>query len=319
LTIGLVDTDPVYGLRAVPVPATVPRIAPDDSVQMACLRAPLEHQAMILLGRLACLRLAEITSLHTEHREGDLLRVTGNGEKQRMVPIHEQLMVVRLKLEREQGPGFYLPGRTTGHLHSATVASKIRRWTGYNPHSLRHAGATVAYESSRDLRAVQMMLGHSSLLTMQRYLHVGMDAVRMAAAGTMLGRPVARPVFPPGIAQRREARRRRARGVGCVAAHGDAGHGGDSGQLAAAPLEALHRVDGPAGRGVDPRRERGRPIRAFVFRGGGVRVVGGPPGRVAAVNVAAVAAELLADGHRRGLGRERLRLNNAVRLSGASC
>jgi integrase/recombinase XerC len=195
-TMGLIDSDPAYLLRSVPIPATVPRIAPDDAVQMACLRAPLEHQAMILLGRLACLRLAEITSLHTKHREGDLLRVTGKGEKQRMVPINQQLMVVLLKLEREQGPGFYFPGRTTGHLHNATVASKIRQWTGYNPHSLRHAGATAAYESSRDLRAVQMLLGHSSLATTQRYLHVGMDAVRMAAAGTMLGRPVARPSFP---------------------------------------------------------------------------------------------------------------------------
>jgi integrase/recombinase XerC len=194
-SMGLVGVDPAYGLRPVQVPATVPRIAPDDAVQMACLRAPLEHQAMILLGRLACLRLAEITSLHTRHREGDLLRVTGKGEKQRMVPVNEQLMVVLLALEREQGPGFYFPGRTTGYLHPTTVATKIRQWTGYNPHSLRHAGATAAYEASRDLRAVQMLLGHSSLATTQRYLHVGMDAVRMAAAGTMLGRPVARPSF----------------------------------------------------------------------------------------------------------------------------
>lgn len=62
----------------------------------------------------------------------------------------------------------------------------ITRHLGVNPHSLRHAGATAAYRATRDLRAVQMLLGHSSLATTQRYLHPSLDDVRRAAAATAI-------------------------------------------------------------------------------------------------------------------------------------
>lgn len=171
-------------LPTIRIPATIPRIAPDDAVQYGLLTAPPDERAMILLGRLACLRLSEITSLHMRHREHDLLRVTGKGEKQRLVPINDQLMDALLDLENTQPRGYYLPGRYGGHQHISTVGKKITLRTGSNPHALRHAGATAAFNATHDLRSVQLMLGHSSLATTQRYLHVGMDAVRAAAAGT---------------------------------------------------------------------------------------------------------------------------------------
>ncbi|MFP7833153.1 tyrosine-type recombinase/integrase [Marisediminicola sp. LYQ134] len=200
---GRISTNPAAALRSVRVPATVPRIAKDDVVQLALLTAPVDEQAMILLGRLACLRLSEITHLHTKHREGDTLRVTGKGEKQRLVPINDHLMGVLLTLERQQGVGYYFPGRYGGAQHVSTIGRKITTRTGTNPHSLRHAGATAAYRSTNDLRAVQLLLGHSSLATTQRYLHVGMDAVRRAAEGTAFVSAIANPhdvdrIFRPG-------------------------------------------------------------------------------------------------------------------------
>jgi integrase len=151
--------------------------------------------AMIMLARFACLRLTELTTLRTDHREGDLLRITGKGEKQRLVPINDDLMHALLTLERMQGEGFYFPGRWGGSMHPQSVNKIITRHLGTNPHSLRHAGATAAYIANPDLEALRLFLGHSSVATTQRYLHVGMDAVRRVAASTAFVYPVASPHF----------------------------------------------------------------------------------------------------------------------------
>lgn len=195
---GRIDLDPSVWLDPISIPRLIPRLAPDDDIQVALIGAPDDETAMILLGRLACLRLTEITTLHSRHRENDLLRVTGKGSKQRMVPINDDLMPVLLRLEATNGGGYYFPGRTREHMHPQSVNKIITRRTGWNPHSLRHAGATAAYRATKDLRAVQELLGHASLATTQRYLHVGLDEVRAAAQGTSMRR-VTSPHFPAWV------------------------------------------------------------------------------------------------------------------------
>jgi integrase/recombinase XerC len=190
---GLRIDNPAADLDGIPVPRVMPRLAPDDQVQLALITATTEQTAMILLGRLACLRLTELTTLHMRHREGDVLRVTGKGDKQRMVPIADDLLPILLTLERQQGHGFYFPGRWGGSMHPQSVNKIITRVTGTNPHSLRHAGATAAYRSTRNLRAVQELLGHASLATTQRYLHTSLEEVREAAQGTRFLEPVRHP------------------------------------------------------------------------------------------------------------------------------
>lgn len=193
---GYTTTDPSLILDPVRVPRIIPRLAPDDEIQMSLICAPPDETAMVLLGRLACLRLTEITTLHTTHRERDLLRVTGKGGKQRMVPINDDLMPALLTLERQNAGGYYFPGRYGGSMHPQSVNKIITRRTGWNPHSLRHAGATAAYRATRDLRAVQELLGHASLATTERYLHVGLDEVRAAAQGTAMVSGIRSPHFP---------------------------------------------------------------------------------------------------------------------------
>ena len=90
-------------------------------------------------------------------------------------------------LERDLDGVLAFPGRFGGHMHPQSLNKVITRVTGCNPHSLRHAAATAAYEGTHDLRAVQEFLGHSSLETTQRYLHVRADQIRAAASATSLG------------------------------------------------------------------------------------------------------------------------------------
>ena len=182
--------DPTEDVEAVRVPVRVPRIAPDDKIIRALERATAPERAMIMLARYACLRLTELTTLHTRNRESDMLRIRGKGDKERIVAINDDLAAALNTLERSQGAGYYFPGLNGPHMHPQSVHKIITRITGCNPHSLRHAGATAAYTATRDLRAVQDMLGHASLATTQRYLHLDMDARRRVAAATTIALPI---------------------------------------------------------------------------------------------------------------------------------
>ena len=183
---GIRSTDPTLEVRSIRVPVRVPRIAPDDEIERAIEKASPRDRAMVMLARYAGLRLSEITRLHTDDREGDMLRVLGKGDKERIVGANEPLMFALHALERTQGRGFYFPGLRDQHMHPMSVNKIITRVTGWNPHSLRHACATAAYNATRDLRGVQEMLGHASLATTQRYLHLDVEARRAIAAATVI-------------------------------------------------------------------------------------------------------------------------------------
>jgi site-specific recombinase XerC len=186
---GLTPTNPAKPLKPIRIPRTISRIAPDSALQAALITASLHERAMILLARYGCLRLSELTYLRTTDRRGDILHIHGKGGKDRLVPTNEDLMRALLQIEREQGRGPYFPGRYGGTMHPTSVGKIMSRVTGWNPHSLRHAGATAAYEATNDLRAVQELLGHASLATTERYLHTSLDRVRAAVAGaTMIPR-----------------------------------------------------------------------------------------------------------------------------------
>jgi integrase/recombinase XerC len=95
-----------------------------------------------------------------------------------MVPVGPRL---RAELEDRPG-GFLFPGRFAGHVHPATVQKQVKRASGTAPHALRHRFATRAYAGTRDLFAVQQLLGHASPETTQVYVAVAGDALVAAVA-----------------------------------------------------------------------------------------------------------------------------------------
>ncbi|WP_198147870.1 tyrosine-type recombinase/integrase [Microbacterium sp. XT11] len=182
----LVMFDPTLLLDPIPVRKRVPRIAADSAVSRALVNASARDRALVMLARYACLRLSEIAALHMRDRVGETLIIRGKGDKERFVDINPPLMLALTTLEDEQPYGAYFPGATAGHLHPQSVHKIIKRITGWHPHALRHAGATAAYQATRNLRAVQEMLGHSSLATTERYLHITSAERREAAMATII-------------------------------------------------------------------------------------------------------------------------------------
>ena len=165
-----------------------------DADQVASLLAisgddpvTLRDRAMLELFYSSGLRLAELVGLNL----GDIdvadrtVRVLGKGSKARVVPVGKQALAalhdwqaVRAELARPGETALFVGARGK-RVDPRTVQRRVNEWakrqgapTSVHPHMLRHSFATHLLESSRNLRAVQEMLGHASLSTTQIYTHL---------------------------------------------------------------------------------------------------------------------------------------------------
>lgn len=123
---------------------------------------------MLSLAAAQGLRRAEIATAHPMNRDGDLLRVTGKGSEERVVPLDVLTLSLLEQFEAMQGrQEFYFRGRSGGHLHPATVYKWLKRYLGddWSTHNLRHRAASLGLRVTGDLRGVQELLGHASLAT----------------------------------------------------------------------------------------------------------------------------------------------------------
>jgi site-specific recombinase XerD len=170
----------------------------------ALLTAPTQprDRAFLMTVYAAGLRLSEATQLKTTDidRPRMQLRVRhGKGAKERVLPLSPRLLqelTAYWLAQRAQRPGhdslwlFLGAGpdqplhRSTGQniYYRAVRKSGLRRKGGI--HVLRHSYATHCIESGLELTLVQRLLGHSSLLTTARYLHV--TAARLGQVGSPL-------------------------------------------------------------------------------------------------------------------------------------
>jgi integrase/recombinase XerC len=160
------------------------RPAPDEVWRQALSVADARTTLILRLAAEAGLRRAEISRVHvqdlTDTLDGAQLLVHGKGDKQRVVPISDSLA----ELIRTTGsaaswlfPNSFGDPITANHI--AKIAQKVLP-DGWTLHTLRHRFATRAYRGSRNLRAVQTLLGHSSIATTERYLAVDDDEIRAA-------------------------------------------------------------------------------------------------------------------------------------------
>ena len=113
-----------------------------------------------------------------EDGDGWSLRVVGKGGHVRYVPLPPVLAGELHSLPR----GYAFPSPRGGHLTPHHLAKIVTRHlpAGVSTHTLRHRCATVAYAGTRDLRAVQELLGHSRPETTAGYAYVPQNAVRAA-------------------------------------------------------------------------------------------------------------------------------------------
>jgi integrase/recombinase XerC len=168
-------------------PALRVRVAQDSATVLLLQR----DRAILELLYASGLRVSELTGLNLEDidRRERMLLVIGKGNKERIIPYGskaeealERYWPTRSNLLARSGRGadaraVFLSheGRRMGNRSVARVVKKYVRLMNLNgdlhPHSLRHAFASHLLADGADLRAIQELLGHSSLSTTQRYTH----------------------------------------------------------------------------------------------------------------------------------------------------
>lgn len=165
-------------------------LAPDVSKAIG-----FRDRAMLELLYATGLRVSELVGLkltEINFRQG-LVRVTGKGSKDRLVPVGEEALVWlqefidlwRLDILGERKTDFVFPTNRGAGMTRQAFWYLIKRYTvqaGINkvisPHSLRHAFATHLLNHGADLRVVQLLLGHSDLSTTQIYTHIARERLK---------------------------------------------------------------------------------------------------------------------------------------------
>ena len=206
LETGLAETDPGLRLRSPKSGRTLPKVVSRET--MAEIFHSLEAKAtddnpagiqnllMVELLYAGGMRVSELVGINLSDIDFDrnILRVTGKGNKQRMVPFGQPARAAldrwiregRVQIESiEPAAREALLVTTRGKRVGvrqvyALVASLLEGTpTGVaGPHALRHSAATHLLDGGADLRAVQEILGHASLGTTQIYTHVSIDRLR---------------------------------------------------------------------------------------------------------------------------------------------
>lgn len=192
--------DPLRLLQNPKLPQSLPKTLSEQQVD-ALLDAPntempieLRDKAMLEVLYASGLRVTELVTLRLGQLslQQGVIRVTGKGNKERLVPLGEEAIEwVSEFIKKGRGAlirsetdvlfpssrGVVMTRQTFWHrikFYALSAGIKVN----LSPHTLRHAFATHLLNHGADLRVVQMLLGHSDLSTTQIYTHVATERLQ---------------------------------------------------------------------------------------------------------------------------------------------
>ena len=201
LRAGQVEMNPMLRIKAPKMAKKLPEFVPEEalngllnSFQFEDSYAGQRDQALLELLYGTGIRLSELIGIHADDVSlpGRTVRVTGKGNKQRIVPLNPSLLLVleRYQARRahefgpidgpllltDKGEPLYekLVYRTVKHYLSQITTSAAQQ----HPHALRHAFATHLLGKGADLNSIKELLGHASLAATQVYTHLSVDRLK---------------------------------------------------------------------------------------------------------------------------------------------
>ena len=201
----LVESDPTELLDAPRLSRKIPEVLSYEEIQAMLAAIDLSHpqgtrnRAMLEVLYACGLRVSELTQLGLSNLYLDIgfVKVVGKGNKERIVPIGDEAIKYielylkggrRQQMNVKKGHENILflnqRGRGLSRVMIFNIVKGLAAAAGISknvsPHTFRHSFATHLIEGGADLKAVQDMLGHESIITTEIYTHLDMDYLREA-------------------------------------------------------------------------------------------------------------------------------------------
>ncbi|HEX6007401.1 MAG TPA: site-specific tyrosine recombinase XerD [Burkholderiales bacterium] len=200
-----IAADPTLNVDSPKLPRPLPKSLTEQDVE-TLLAAPsveeplgLRDRAMLETLYASGLRVSELVSLRLSQVSQDMgvVRVTGKGSKERLVPLGEEALAWIRRYIKEGRPALLRRRASEALFVTARGESMTRQAFWYlikryaaraglakplSPHTLRHAFATHLLNHGADLRVVQLLLGHSDISTTQIYTHVARERLKQLHA-----------------------------------------------------------------------------------------------------------------------------------------
>jgi len=197
-----VENDPTTLLESPKIGRKLPDVLTDDEINRLIdavdLVKPegLRNRAILETLYSCGLRVSELVNLRLSnlHFEQEFLKIAGKGEKERLVPISKRAIEDikkymvgyrrKLKIDKSSENILFLNrrGRKLSRVMIFTIiknlAQKIKLEKSISPHTFRHSFASALVKGGADLRAVQEMLGHESILTTEIYTHLDKEFLK---------------------------------------------------------------------------------------------------------------------------------------------
>ncbi|MGI4835282.1 MAG: tyrosine-type recombinase/integrase [Janthinobacterium lividum] len=201
LRVRQVEANPMLRVKAPKMAKKLPEFVPEEALNRLLNNFEFEAnfggvRDQLILETLygTGIRLAELLGITDADLDlaGSTVRVTGKGNKQRLVPLNPSLLLVlaRYRAARlaEFGPsgGVLLRTDKGAPLYEKLVYRTVKRYLSQistsaahqHPHALRHAFATHLLGKGADLNAIKELLGHASLAATQVYTHLSVDRLK---------------------------------------------------------------------------------------------------------------------------------------------
>ncbi|GET26191.1 site-specific tyrosine recombinase XerD [Prolixibacter sp. NT017] len=199
---GVIENDPTTLLESPKIGRKLPDILSDQEINELINAIDLSkpegqrNKAMIETLYSCGLRVSELVNLKLSnlHFDQEFIKIEGKGDKERLVPISKQAIEdinkyligyrKRLKVDKDSENILFLNrrGKQLSRVMIFTIiknlAQKINLKKNISPHTFRHSFASQLIDGGADLRAVQEMLGHESILTTEIYTHLDKDYLK---------------------------------------------------------------------------------------------------------------------------------------------
>lgn len=215
---GVTTADPFGDMELHAIRRTLPKTLSVNEMNklLTCIRQPIpallgvpneqgflliRDRAMLETLYSAALRVSELCGANwqdIDQRKREIT-VTGKGNKTRVCPLGQKALDALLEYSRHyerkwekkpDGPAPVFLSMWDRRIDPRSIPRTIRKWCKQagvkrvNPHAFRHSAATHMLENGADIRVIQKLLGHTSIITTEIYTHVAIKKVKSVHANT---------------------------------------------------------------------------------------------------------------------------------------